>query len=137
MRTLFLAIITALLITPTAFAGEKSVLDNVRESCKVDKEKFCSTVTPGNTERMLACAYAHEDQLSGQCSHALYQAAAALEAAVAALTYIAKECKGDVETHCASVKMGEGRILNCLNDNSGKISASCKKALDDTVEFSD
>ena len=137
MRTIFLAMITALLLGNTALADEKTILEHVREACKADKEKFCTQVTPGDTERMLACAYAHEDQLSGQCSHALYQAAAALEAAIAALNYIAKECKGDVEAHCANVKMGEGRILNCLNDNRDKISANCNTALDETVEFTD
>lgn len=137
MRTIFLVVLSILLMNTTAIAGEKTMLEHVREACKEDKEKFCSQVTPGDTERMLACAYAHEDQLSGQCSYALYQAASALEAAVEALRYLATECKSDVEAHCANVKMGKGRILNCLNDNSDKLSSSCKTALDETVEFSE
>ena len=137
MRTILLSIITVFLLGSTAIASEESLLEHVREACKEDKEKFCSTVTEGDAERMLACAYAHEDQLSGKCSYALYQAASALEAATEALRYIAQECGSDVEKHCANVKMGEGRILNCLNDNRGKLAANCNKALDDTVEFTD
>lgn len=137
MRIILLAMITTLLIGSTAIASDQSLLEHLREACKEDKEKFCSSVTPGDAERMLACAYAHEDQLSGQCSYALYQAASALEAATEALRYIAQECGSDVEEHCATVKMGEGRILNCLNDNKKKITPNCQKALDETVEFTD
>lgn len=137
MKTILSAMIMAILFASNAIASEKSLLEHLREACKEDKEKFCSQVTPGDAERMLACAYAHEDQLSGQCSYALYQAASALEAATEALRYIAQECGNDVEAHCANVKMGEGRILNCLNNNKDKIAPNCQKALDETVEFTD
>lgn len=134
MKTKIIVIISALLLSVAALA-EESVLEYVAEACKSDKEKFCSQVTPGNPKRMLACAYAHEDQLSGQCSHALYQAASILQQAAASLEYLAKECKGDVEVHCPNVKMGEGRILTCLHEHSDKLSAGCDIAMDETVEF--
>ncbi len=134
MNTKIIVTILASLLSVGVFAQE-SVLQYVAEACKSDKEKFCSQVTPGDPDRMLACAYAHEDKLSGQCSYALYQAASALEQAVATLNYLAKECRADVEAHCANVKMGEGRILTCLNDHSDKLSSGCKTAMNETVEF--
>jgi len=102
-------------------------------ACAEDREKFCSQVTPGDPERMLACAYAHEDKLSGQCSFALYQAAAALEQASAALNYIADSCLDDAETLCPDVPLGEGRVLSCLIDNKDKIDEVCTAAIDQTV----
>lgn len=80
---------------------------------------------------MLACLYAHGDKLSGRCEYALYDAAAQLERVVAALTYVVNECDADIETHCAKVEAGEGRIAACLKENSGKISQRCSQAMAD------
>jgi hypothetical protein len=63
--------------------------------------------------------------------HALYDAAVQLERAVAALTYVANECLDDAEKHCASVPVGEGRIIECLKKNESKLDARCKSALKD------
>ena len=69
-------------IATLAFAyqaqAQDSLVDNVLEACKVDLESFCSQVTPGQG-RLLHCAAAHEDKLSGQCNYALYQAASVME----------------------------------------------------------
>lgn len=80
---------------------------------------------------MLACLYAFQDKLSGKCEYALYDAAARLERAVAALTYAAKECEADLAANCAGVKAGDGRILECLEKNDAKVSTRCKGALKD------
>jgi len=84
--------------------------------------------------RMLACFYAHEDKLSGQCQYALYQAATTLEQAVSALEYVASQCESDIMTHCAEVQMGEGRIVECLRGHSETVSAGCTQALNDVFE---
>ena len=69
--------------------------------------------------------------MSGKCEYALYDAAARLERAVASVTYVAKECEADLAANCASVKAGEGRLLQCLEKNEAKVSARCKGALKD------
>ena len=76
MKTILLAVAVFFSMTVAAFAQD-DVMANVKSACAADQAKYCSQVTPGNPDRMLACAYAHEDKLSGQCSYALYQAAAA------------------------------------------------------------
>lgn len=48
--------------------------------------------------RILACLYAYEDKLSGRCAYSLYEAANQLERTVAALRYVANECKGDISS---------------------------------------
>jgi hypothetical protein len=80
---------------------------------------------------LLACLYAHEDQLSGQCEYALYDAAARLDRVISALNYVASQCRGDIQSFCAEVQAGEGRIVQCLNDNDDKLSQPCSQAMTD------
>ncbi len=41
----------------------------------------------------------------------------------------AKACKQDVETLCAGVKPGEGRIAACLKEKQDQVSDGCKTAI--------
>lgn len=110
--------------------AQQPLAEQVMEGCKTELENWCQSVTPGEG-RLLACLYAHEDQLSGQCEFALYDAAARLERAINALTFVASECRGDIESLCAGVEAGEGRIIECLNKNAGKLSKPCNQAMAD------
>ena len=114
-----------------AFAQD-SLLEYVLTSCEADIKQYCSQVTPGEG-RLLHCAAAHEDKLSGQCSYALYQAASLLEQLSMAIVYVAESCETEIRTLCGDVKAGEGRILSCLEGNSEALGEPCKKALADTV----
>jgi len=66
-----------------------------------------------------------------RCEYALYDAAAQLERAITALTYLANECRSDLKTYCSDVKPGEGRLINCIDKNMGKVSGRCKQAIKD------
>lgn len=110
--------------------AQEGIIETIKTGCKTELETYCKTVTPGEG-RVLACLYAYQDKLSGQCEYALYDASARLERAVAALTYVAKECEADVAANCAGVKAGEGRLLQCLEKNDAKVSSRCKVALKD------
>jgi hypothetical protein len=110
--------------------AQEGIIETVKTGCKTELETYCKTVTPGEG-RVLACLYAYQDKLSGQCEYALYDASARLERAVAALTYVAKECEADVAANCGGVKAGEGRLLQCLEKNEAKVSQRCKVALKD------
>ncbi len=102
----------------------------IEQGCETELKSHCSKVTPGEG-RLLACLYAHSDKLSGQCEFALYEASVRLERAIAALTYVAKECDDDIDKMCANVAVGDGRVVACLEDNSKKLSKTCKRALTD------
>jgi hypothetical protein len=108
----------------------QSVAEQVLTGCEAEVRDHCSAVTPGEG-RLLACLYAHGDKLSGRCEFALYDAAARLERAVSALTYVASECRADIQARCADVQAGEGRILQCLEGAGDKLSAVCTQALTD------
>jgi hypothetical protein len=113
----------------SATAGQ-SLIDTVANGCKAEIETYCSKVTPGEG-RILACLYAHEDKLSAKCEYALYDAAAQLERAVAALSYVANECDEDLEKYCASIAPGKGRLLDCLEKHDKQVSKRCKEAVKD------
>jgi hypothetical protein len=105
--------------------------EQVAKGCEKEITAYCKEVTPGEA-RVLACLYAHEDKLSGQCEYALYDAVAQLERALTALSYVANECRDDLASYCADIKPGEGRLLACLDKNSAKVSKRCTQAMKDT-----
>ena len=117
------------LAAPGVWALE-DLVKSVQEGCKKELESYCKEVTPGEG-RVLACLYAHEDKLSWRCEYALYDAAAQLERVIGALTYVANECKTDLEKHCAAIQPGEGRLAQCLKKNEQKISERCQTAMKD------
>jgi hypothetical protein len=110
--------------------AQKGPIETAIEGCKKELETYCQGVTPGQG-RVLACLYAYSDKLSGRCEYALYDAAAQLERAVTALTYVANECRSDLEKYCADIQPGQGRLAACLRKNDAKLISRCKQALKD------
>lgn len=127
---LLLSFSLAVLFAGNVFAAEKGPVETVLDGCKKELEIYCKDVTPGEG-RLLACLYAYEDKLSVRCEYSLYDAAAQLERAIAALTYVANECRGDLKAYCSDVKPGEGRLLQCIDKNMAKVSGRCKQAIKD------
>jgi hypothetical protein len=113
-------------------SAQESLLEYVVEACADDLEQYCSTVTPGEG-RILHCVAAHEDQLSGQCEYALYEAASLLRDLTTAIVYVAESCEVEIETLCSDVEGGEGRILACLADNEEDLGDACVQAIVDTT----
>ena len=130
-RTLIVLITLGMmsLFFTNAIAGE-NLVQTVTNGCKVELEKYCKDVTPGEG-RVLSCLYAYGDKLSAKCEYALYDAAAQLERAVAALSYVANECDEDLDKYCSAVAPGEGRLLDCLEKQSKQLTKRCKEALKD------
>jgi hypothetical protein len=113
-----------------AFAAQKGPVETFAEGCQKEIATYCKDVIPGNG-RILACLYARQDRLSARCEYAIYDAAAQLERAVAALAYLANECRDDLKTFCSGINPGEGRLLQCIDNNRNKVSARCKQAMED------
>ena len=115
MRSVIFAVVAvcALAGFGAGSVGAQDLVESVAKGCEQELKTYCSDVTPGQG-RILACLYARGDKLSGSCEYALYDAAVQLERFVAALTYVASECDADIDTHCAGVAIGEGRVVECL-----------------------
>ncbi|MGA6927242.1 MAG: cysteine rich repeat-containing protein [Desulfosarcina sp.] len=122
-----IAVCVTLLFAISAGAQE-SLVETVANGCQPELDAYCKDVTPGQG-RVLACLYARSDKLSGKCEYALYDAAAQLERAVAALSYVVNECAEDLDQFCMDVPAGEGRLKNCLEKNDKKVSSRCKDAM--------
>jgi hypothetical protein len=132
MKKLGICLLTlgGLLLLVSPVMGQEGLVESVLTGCKAELEKYCSNVTPGEG-RVLACLYAYEDKLSGRCEYDLYDAAAQLERAVAALSYVVNECSSDLKQYCRDVAAGEGRLLQCLQKNDAQVSQRCKQARKD------
>lgn len=136
MKTKMIAIFALFMllgISGSVFAQDP--VATIETGCVAEIENYCSQVTIGEG-RLLACFYAHEDKLSGQCQYALYTASAELEHAVSSLNYVAGQCQADIVKLCANVQAGEGRILECLDSQKETVSAQCKQAVADVFEKS-
>ncbi len=109
----------------------QGLVKSISDGCKTELEKYCKNVTPGQG-RGLACLYAYGDKLSSRCEYALYDASAQLQWAVTTLTYAANECRDDLMKFCSETRLGEGRLLQCLDKNAAMVNIRCKQALKDT-----
>jgi len=130
IRKLLLPILLSFfaLSVSTAYALE-DLQKSILEGCAAETEKYCNEVTHGQG-RLLACFYAHEDKLSGWCSHTLYSASQQLNAAISTMHYLGNVCRDDILSNCAMVEMGEGRVLECLKESSDTVSEKCKKGVE-------
>jgi len=126
-----MVVIGMVLVLSGAVSAQQTLVETVTKGCEKELKTYCKEVTPGDG-RGLACLYAFSDKLSGQCEYALYDAAAQLERALSALTYVANECRDDLTKYCANIKPGGGRLLQCLDKNDAKVTKRCKQALKDT-----
>jgi hypothetical protein len=123
--------VVALALTSGEARAAETIVDSLKKACNKELTTFCKGV-PAGEGRILACLYAFEDKVSDKCIYALYDAAAELEQAVAALKFAASQCKDDMQKFCADVKPGEGRGLACLQKNKKDVSQPCKDALKQT-----
>ena len=129
-RVILLTVVAMFFVSISSARAVDNVVETVAKGCEKELTTYCKDVTPGEG-RVLACLFAFSDKLTGQCEYALYDAAAQLERFVAALGYVANECDADLDKFCADVAVGEGRLLNCLDENASKISERCTQALKD------
>ena len=128
--------ITAILaaFVPAGIAQAKDPVQDALRGCAKELKTHCSTVKPGGG-RLVACMKAHEDKLSNQCIYALNRANYRLQSFALALKYVVLQCKADAVKYCPNVELGEGRVLDCLAKNKGKIGKDCDTALKDVGQY--
>jgi len=129
-KLLFVLVLGMVLVFGTQVLAAETIVDKVMTGCKKELDTYCKGVTPGEG-RLVACLYAYEDKLSGQCEYALYDAAAQLERALTALSYVANECRDDLQKFCSDINPGEGRLMACMDKNEKQLSGRCKQAMKD------
>lgn len=117
MKKIFLlgAMLVATSLAVTSHAKEDG-------PCKTDRETLCKDVEHGDG-RMMKCFKDNEDKLSAGCKAHM---AEKKEKMKEMMKEISESCKGDVETHCAHIEKGKGRIMKCMKENKEKLSDACK-----------
>jgi len=129
-RKVLVVVAAVLLLSVSGAWAQEDIIDNVMTACATEIDTYCSQVTLGEG-RLLACFYAHEDKLSGGCTWAIYEGAAALEAFVDAVVEVATACHDDLMTYCAQVQLGEGQVATCLLAHQDEVSEGCSQAIED------
>jgi hypothetical protein len=124
-------VVGALLLAGGQARAADTLIAGLKKACNKELTTFCKGVVPGEG-RILACLYAFEDRVSDKCAYAVYDAAAQLEQAVAALKFAATQCKDDLLKYCGNVEVGQGRGLACIQKNEKNVSQPCKDALKQT-----
>ncbi len=130
MKKLVIAGLAAMLLAGGVAAAEETIVSTVTKGCEKELKTYCKDVAPGEG-RVVACLYAFSDKISPRCEYALYDAAAQLERALTALTYVVNECRADLTSFCSDVQPGQGRVMACMEKNKDKVSARCKQAIKD------
>ena len=129
------SLVAALAATVLGFSSGALALEKAiaiaSEGCKVELEKYCKDVTPGE-DRLLKCLEAHEDKVSHRCEYALFKASNRFEEFLMAFKHLAHECASDIDSKCPGIPAGDGRIAQCLIDHKDKVSAQCTQAMKDT-----
>ena len=127
MKLIFGFLLALSIVTHTASTtfAQSSIVEYVIKACHSEINNYCSQVTPGNG-RMLACFYAHEDKLTVNCINALYDGMATLERVVETVSYVASQCRQDIDSLCDATVPGEGRIAECLLDKKAELSSHCR-----------
>jgi OOP family OmpA-OmpF porin len=118
----------AVIDTPLITRGFNDALKIAGDGCSMEIANFCGNVPLGNN-RVLNCLRAHRSQLSEGCVGALQQAHTTIESALGDANFFGAKCAQDLKGHCADVEPGEGRILNCLIDNIGRVTKKCVDAM--------
>jgi len=118
-----------LLLAGASASAEQTVITRVLDACGTEIRDLCSNITGGNG-RVIACLYAHEDQLSHRCDYVLFDAAAELQQIMGAMSQVAEVCKADIEHLCGNVVKGEGRLMQCLKTHQMALSAPCHDAFE-------
>jgi hypothetical protein len=111
------ALCLSLAFAPSAFAAP---------SCKADVGKFCPQVQPGGG-RIAQCLKQNEAQLSAPCVERIKMVAAQLHE-------VKEACADDLQQYCASVKVGGGRVAQCLRQHKDKLSTECKTQIADILD---
>ena len=104
--------IIALMAVPSV-----SLVQAAEGDCVADVQRLCPDVDPAGAQAH-ACLKENIPELSTGCKENIQKLTNALQS-------FGEACGQDVQTLCAEVSPGGGRILQCLKENQASVSADC------------
>jgi len=90
--------------------------------CADDAAKLCQGMQPGGGA-IAKCLKEHSSELSPACKDNMAKMKQKAKA-------FREACKNDARTLCKGERPGGGRIVQCLKQHEGELSADCKEAMD-------
>lgn len=136
----WLAIAITVLLALPAVAQQAPQADVVRQTCAAEFPKVCPGVQTGGPAA-LQCLLQNTAKLSPTCRDAVAATQRPATAPAASpppppaapsreeVVMMRDNCGADYQKFCPGVPFGGGRIINCLNQHEGQLSATCKSAL--------
>lgn len=115
-------------LSAEAIGGGGEFFEPMNQSCATERATYCKSAMPSDA-RIALCLYSHEQKLSAQCAVSVYDAIAALHTTLRTISDYAKTCRSDLMKFCATTKWGEGRLYDCLTENSNSLTLECRIAL--------
>jgi hypothetical protein len=101
----------------------KAKIQHVTQACKEDAAKLCKSVPGGGKRAGVAkCLNEHINDLSPACRETI-------EKAKKKVQHVKEACKEDAAKLCKGTKPGGGKIVQCLKQHEGELSAACKEAM--------
>lgn len=97
-------------------------------SCRSDLQTYCAGVERGGG-RMLQCLKQHEAKLSPDCKGAIHRIVTTAGENNGGRLKLIPACRADIDSVCAGVEKGAGRIGKCLRENEAKLSKTCQGAI--------
>ncbi len=92
-----------------------------QSACRADVERLCPGI-PSGGGRIAACLKANQAQVSPACKAELASVAQKVREVGAA-------CEDDVNSYCAGVQTGQGRVLRCLASNEATLAPACREVI--------
>jgi cysteine rich repeat protein len=88
------------------------------QSCRADAKRLCPQVAGTGDKAVIRCLVQQKDQLEQGCKAALKHAKR--------VQAFRSACGADVKTLCGTVDPGDRRVIACLKEHQGQVSAQCK-----------
>ena len=89
--------------------------------CADDIARFCAGIKGGQAQ-IRQCLKEHQSELSSPCQ-------ARVQAMQQRLQEMSDACESDVQRFCKDVRLGGGRLAQCLQQHASELSATCKAEL--------
>lgn len=130
MRIILVAA-AALGLTAAAFAQTTTPpAGDTRGACRAEVQALCGAVQSQGREAMRACLQEKRSQLSPACQEAAANAKGKAKAKrKSGEGARSNACAADVERLCNGVQPGEGRIMQCLEQNQSQLSQQCSDGM--------
>eukprot|EP00884_Botryococcus_braunii_P009907 jgi/Botrbrau1/18918/Bobra.177_2s0072.2 len=103
--------------------------DWLSESCYPDRQQLCAGYLPG---RVIRCLQDHREELHSGCREYLFRQDVQASEFIDFKYPMKAVCMAEINKFCGSVRKGEGRVIQCLQQHvhEADVSSECKQEIE-------